>query len=274
MKKEYVELGKCIFCGKDKTETTFNKKPHILPKSMDGEIIGFDICDQCNSYFGASDELIPTPPKLAIELCVKEVMNIARYFYYKGQNKTWLKSIFFKYEESKGVLKLKNNQWEKKEFQLLFMRQFKRGIFELFLQAYHFETKQGLDSRFDNIRNFSRYNQGDARLFYVENRGANLISEVKTPPKFYMTKKCLDDINQFGFYSLYLNGHHFYLEVIPQSDENRDKFLNSECEKLSIGGPLLKDIIEPMYVNELDFTLRNLYGDSISLETEKSIIPD
>lgn len=31
---------------------------------MGGTIIGADICDDCNEYFGSSDELILSPPRL------------------------------------------------------------------------------------------------------------------------------------------------------------------------------------------------------------------
>ena len=63
-RKTYTNKGVCIFCGKSVPEVTFNHRPHILPKSMGGTIIGADICDDCNEYFGSSDELILSPPRL------------------------------------------------------------------------------------------------------------------------------------------------------------------------------------------------------------------
>jgi hypothetical protein len=39
-RKIYTNKGICIFCGKSVPEVTFNHRPHILPKSMGGTIIG------------------------------------------------------------------------------------------------------------------------------------------------------------------------------------------------------------------------------------------
>ena len=54
MKKAYIKTGTCIFCGKSYPAVSFYTKPHVLPKSMGGDIIGVDICDKCNKYFGLS----------------------------------------------------------------------------------------------------------------------------------------------------------------------------------------------------------------------------
>ena len=172
-KKLFTNKGVCIFCGKSIPEVTFSHKPHILPKSMGGTIIGVDICDSCNEYFGNPDALIVNPPRFAVEVCVKEVMNISRHFFlkhFKKQNEK-LSSTLFSYYESKKILKFRQQNWQNLGFQSFFARQFKRGMFELFLQAYHHKTGNGLDYKFDNIRRFARYNEGDAKLFYVFNRG-------------------------------------------------------------------------------------------------------
>ena len=50
---------------------------------MGGNIIGVDICDECNHYFGSPDALIANPPRFAVEVCVKEVMNISQHFFLK-----------------------------------------------------------------------------------------------------------------------------------------------------------------------------------------------
>ena len=72
---------------------------------MGGDVVGMDICDDCNHYFGTTDSLIPTPPRFAVELCVKEVMNISRHFFLnRGKQKQRLKSILFNYYESKRTL--------------------------------------------------------------------------------------------------------------------------------------------------------------------------
>lgn len=50
---------------------------------MGGNIIGVDICDECNHYFGSPDALIANPPRFAVEVCVKEIMNISQHFFSK-----------------------------------------------------------------------------------------------------------------------------------------------------------------------------------------------
>lgn len=129
MKKEYENIGTCIFCGKSVPEVSFNNKPHILPKSMGGYVIGVDICDDCNYYFGSPDTLISIPPKPAFELCAKEVMNVFRHFFIK-QRKERLKSVFFSYYHEQRTLKFRERNWQTFNFQRLYARQFKRGLFE------------------------------------------------------------------------------------------------------------------------------------------------
>ena len=46
---KYIETGQCIWCGKKEPEVSFENKPHILPHSLGGDEIGFDICDDCNA---------------------------------------------------------------------------------------------------------------------------------------------------------------------------------------------------------------------------------
>ena len=46
MKREYIETGKCIWCGRTKEErATFFKIPHILPHALGGKETCFDVCD-------------------------------------------------------------------------------------------------------------------------------------------------------------------------------------------------------------------------------------
>lgn len=259
MKKTYINKGICIFCGKSVPEVTFKNQAHILPKSMGGDMIGVDICDECNHYFGTTDSLISTPPRFAVEICVKEVMNISRHFFL-NRGKQKLKSTFFNYFDSKKTLICKNKNWQTIKFQLFFARQFKRGIFEMFLQAYHNQTGNGLDSKFDTIRRFARFNEGNAKLFYALNRGIYLVGDYMQHPIFPMTDSCIDEIEHYGFYTLYLNGHLFILEVVPQTETNRNKYLKKLCEEHNIGGGIYANLQEIFYIDQIDFTLRSLYA--------------
>lgn len=44
----------------------FENKPHVLPRSLGGNEIGFDICDDCNAYFGKA-----TSGKPALGFCIQ-----------------------------------------------------------------------------------------------------------------------------------------------------------------------------------------------------------
>ncbi len=49
--------GKCRFCGKDNSETTFRNKAHAISDSLGNrKIISLDECDECNGLFGRTIE--------------------------------------------------------------------------------------------------------------------------------------------------------------------------------------------------------------------------
>ena len=130
----------------------------------------------------------------------------------RGKQKERLKSTLFNYYESKRTLVYKNISWRTKSFQLFFARQFKRGLFEMFLQTYHYKTGNGLDPKFDSIRRFARFNEGDAKLFYGLNRGIYLVAEdYMEHPFFPMSDSCIKEIENYGFYTLYLNDIYSFL---------------------------------------------------------------
>ena len=132
-------------------------------------------------------------------------------------------------------------------------------MFELFLQAYHHKTGNGLDSKFDSIRRFARYNEGDAKLFYVYNRGIYFIGGMQHP-HFPMSDINIEDIENHGFYTIHLNGHFFLLEVVSQTEEARNAYLKNFCDEHSVGGGIYAYAQEVKYINEIDFTLGTLYN--------------
>src|SRR5690606_17248310 len=60
--KEKIFLGdrenlECRFCGKDKTNTTFKMKAHIIPEFMGNKkYFSYFECDNCNQYFGQLED--------------------------------------------------------------------------------------------------------------------------------------------------------------------------------------------------------------------------
>ena len=66
--QKYVNTGKCIWCGRAEPEVTFLTEPHVLPRRLGGKEIGFDVCDECNHYFGTAQKGRP-----AIDVAFKEI---------------------------------------------------------------------------------------------------------------------------------------------------------------------------------------------------------
>lgn len=52
----YKKTGKCIWCGNEEPDVSFDTAPHILPRRLGGTEIGVDVCDSCNHYFGIATQ--------------------------------------------------------------------------------------------------------------------------------------------------------------------------------------------------------------------------
>ncbi len=259
---EYTEIGECIWCKRTKPECTFYSQPHIIPRSLGGNIIGFDICDDCNSYFGTADPNSIT--KISIEACLKEILNIIRFLLdARPKNKKSykkLRSVFFSYRYSENKIYINKKFKRNVAFEQEFARHFKRALYELFLQVYHYYTKKGLETRFDAIRRFARYDVGNIPLYYIVSRGVYLVPEDMSVPEFSFTKNSIEDIDTYGFYLMVLFGYWFILEVTPRADLCRDVFLKRVKRELNVGGFVFEKIISLKYITQLDFTLRKLHG--------------
>lgn len=108
--------------------------------------------------------------------------------------------------ESKRKIVLKSHFKFNDRFLITFARQFKRGIYEMFLQEYHKITGNGLDNRFNQIRKFARYNIGDIPLYYLVNNGIILVEDT-SHPKFPFSESQFHDINTYGFYTFFYVGN-------------------------------------------------------------------
>lgn len=256
-------MGTCLWCRKSKPNCTFNEKSHTFPKSLGGQNIGVDICDECNHYFGEPD--ISACPNLAIEVCIKEIFGIIRYIIEialqdkislsKPQRR--LPSIYFNIYKSKRKIVLRNAFKMNTPFLQTFIRQFKRGLYEVFLQEYHLKTGKGLDEDFNSIREFARFNKGDIPVYHIANKGAIFVPTDLSTPHLFFEQYDLDAIDNFGFYRFWIFGYEFYLEVKPFAKEKRNEFL----------APIIKDVNELNgfqdffkldSIFQIDFTLRNL----------------
>ena len=203
---KYIETGQCIWCGKKEPEVSFENKPHILPHSLGGDEIGFDICDDCNAYFGTV-----TLGKPALDFVFKEIFNAYRFFSQNLTSESYKKfhSAFFNYYHKKHLIKIRSNFRTS-----IITRQFKRSLFYIFLQKYHFITRNGNHPMFDSVRKFARYGIGSLKVFYAFNN-IILTPANKDHPTIPMTTNLIEDMMYSGLYPFWCIGHHFYIEVLP-----------------------------------------------------------
>ena len=231
MRKEYVRVGKCIWCGKGKPEVTFNDSPHTISRQLGSTNIGVDICDRCNQYFGSREQT--SKYLMSIEVAFKEIFNVSRFLMpdpsAQIQNSR-LKSIYFEFYRSKSLLRIKNNFKFQRGFLHNLTRQFKRGVYEAFLQEYHRETGLALEDKFDALRKFVRYDIGDLPLFFADNNGIYLLPENRDDVFFGFTTELLSMIDDYGFYQLWFFGHVLYLAVTPKANFSKEIFLKNAAK--------------------------------------------
>lgn len=263
MKMAYINFGKCIWCQKERPEVSFNHMPHTISKQIGAKNIGFDICDSCNLYFGTPDR--SGKYQMSVELAFKEIFNLTRHLIPEPSNSVVkdskiLRSIYFEYYKSKRLLRVKSHFRLQRDFLMNFTRQFKRGVYEVFLQEYHRGTGHGLNKNFDSIRRFVRYDIGDLPLYFGDNNGVYLLPVNIEAPTFFFNENVLQTINDYGFYMFWLFGHILYLEVTPKAILSREIFLNNEAKNIVGSGFILRGIREMRYITDLDFALQRLYG--------------
>ena len=232
------------------------REPHTISKKIGANNIGLDICDSCNTYFGVKDKSKKYP--MSVELAFKEIFNVIRHLLppNKLENKK-MDSIYFNYFKNKRVFKIKKSFQFQREFISMFTRQFKRGVYEAFLQEYHRITNNGLDSKFNKIRDFARFDKGDIPLYFIDNDGA-IATQVNDAPSFSINDKSIQQITDFGFYLLLFFGFWFFLEVTPRAEISREVFLRNIYRELNMPNPIFSGIKTLNYITNLDFTLRKL----------------
>lgn len=212
MKTNHVNIGKCIWCGRtEEAGATFNGIAHILPKSLGGGETCPDVCDECNHYFGTAPKRQHGIP--CMDHAFKEIFGAIRMFSGELSSDSYkhFSSAYFTYFHSKQLVKIKSCFKSK-----AVTRQFKRSLYEVFLQKYHCETQDGHNPIFEMVRNYARYDIGNPHVFYGFN---NIIlspsNDYMKHPYLPMGEKIRKDITDYGMFDFWIMGHHFYLEVIP-----------------------------------------------------------
>jgi len=259
LKQNYSNKGKCIWCLKSNPEVSFLTKPHTIPKKLNANKIGFDICDQCNQYFGSDNK--EEKVKYAIDKITKEIFNVHKFLLEnKKDSNSWkkFKSQFFDYYHKDKTLKIKLDYRRNIGFEILFTKKFKRGIYNLFLQEYHRNTENGFDSQFDRIRKFVRYDEENLPLFYLKNsRGIRMTEDLTQPKELTFNSNVQNDIMKYGFFHLTFTGLNFYIAVNDKAYKNIETYLIPESENLIGSGFVFKELIEVRKISQIDFTLQN-----------------
>lgn len=251
MNKLYTNTGKCIWCGKKEPETTFYTAPHILPKRLGGLETGFDVCDECNHYFGTAEQI----GRPCMDHAFKEVFGAIRMFTSQLGPDSYKKfrSAYFSYHHEGHLIKIKRNFNSH-----AVTRQFKRSLYEVFLQKYHQFTGDGNNNIFSMVRDFARYDIGNPHVFYAYN---NVIlspdDNTKEHPFLPMSQKLIDDMFEYGYFNFWLMGHNFYLEIFPTIASIKEySYLQNQANHTLISAHGNEAIYEFNDISQIDFFMQ------------------
>lgn len=257
-------MKKCIWCSQYEPQARFTKLAHTIPQSLGGLNICENVCDYCNSFFGAHDNKLPP-----VETVIKETFNISRARFLDndgeiGKNKAMsrFKSIYFNVDFKKKRVDLKPSYDLRSGFQEKICRQLKRGIFKIFLEERERQIGDGHNSRYDFIREFARYDLGDYPIIYFE-RLHGIIAMARNwakNPEIFMGKE-----NQFhylnsdhSFFEFELLGHVFSVPCSRAWELNFESYIK---ETSKIKSEFFKSWKFINKFNDIDLTL-NILNDS------------
>lgn len=247
----------CIWCRKNEGQVTFDKKAHTIPKSLGGENICENVCDKCNHYFGS-----PQPHLPACELVLKEMLNISKYCLLKNTNSTSknkrYKSEYFNINWSNFQIRLKPRYSLRTGFQEKLGRQFRRGMFKVFLEERERQRNDALSERFDFIREFTRYDLGDFPIYIQVPRFKAVFTAIPDVenPQIRFTEHSDEMDKEFRIYRYPLLGHTFLTPTSRMFDELcRDNFEKHIIKTNDVAGISIKRI---KYAEDIDYTFRHI----------------
>lgn len=250
---KYTKTGRCIWCGGEEPDVTFYTKPHILPDSLGGQELGFDVCDNCNHYFGTAPKGKFGVP--CVDHAFKEVFGAYRMFHKNLTPESYksFSSAYFTYRHSEKLIKVKRSFNSK-----AITRQFKRGLYEVFLQKYHFLTGDGNSPKFQMVRDFARMDLGNPHVFYRFN---NVIltpdEKYMDHPSLIMSERMLDDMIKYGYFDFELMGQGFYLEIFPTlANVYGQNYLQQNANKSLIRVRGNESIYEFDDITQIDFLMQ------------------
>jgi hypothetical protein len=241
----------CIWCQKIEPSVTFVRPAHIFPQSLGGKRICKNVCDSCNSYFGNKQSGLPS-----IEIALKEPLNISKIYLLSQVDKTKkpprFKSEYFDYDITKQLIKPKYKYRLISDFQDSFTRQFRRGIYKVFLEERSESIGDALDEQFNFIREFARFGVGDCPAFYCRPNIPAVFASTEdlNNPVIRFTDHSEEIMKQYGFYSYYFMSHEIAIPVIRAYQLTLQNYANFllKGEK-----PMYDKIIPLRHLSDLDF---------------------
>ena len=258
----YTKTGICIWCGEKESDTTFNNAPHIIPQCLGGKEIGYDVCDECNSYFGTAQNGEPNT-----NLVFKEIFSAIRAFSKTPTRNTYknLSSVYFNFFYSRNQIKIKGAFSIPK-----ITHQFKRSLYEVFLQMYHFHTSKGLDAEMNAVRDFARYNKGKLDVYYLFN---NVILAPQDDELFLsMSEPLLKEIADYGYFHFWFLGHSFLLEIIPtRALLSKDIYMQNMADKYIVPARGDEHIAELTDIRQIDFFMNRFGNKNIEYNPKSQI---
>ncbi len=248
---------RCIWCSRTKRSTSFNSKAHTFPRSLGGQNICDEVCDECNHHFGKPSLLEPS-----IEIVLKEVLNFSRYYLLQPLGEYRLpryKSEYFSVDWKNNKMKLKPRYAEKHRFKNILGRQFRRGIYKVFLEERHRVRNEGHEPKYQFIREFSRYGFGDYPIYWLLPKfGIAAFSAVDClHPELRFTEHSDSLEKEFGVYSYQIMGHEFYIPVTKYFEALFYNKLTSDLRKRD--DPFGNRLIAIDKIERIDFTFSYIH---------------
>jgi len=245
----------CIWCRKNEPNVTFNKKAHTFPQSLGGGNICENVCDECNHHFGSPQSHSP-----AVEVVLKEILNISKYLLLNQLNKIpknkRFKSEYFQINWDKQTISLKPRYSLRKSYQEKIGRLFNRGIYKVFLEERERQKNDALNERFNFIREFARYDLGDYPVYIFKPKNKAVLfslGDIQTPMiRFTDHADNLD--KHFRVFEYQIMGHYF---CIPTSKSFQDLYSDHYLKHLKkINHPFGIEINPIIYTQDIDFTFK------------------
>ena len=251
-------MKKCIWCSLDETKVNFKKLAHTFPQSLGGKNICDNVCDLCNSYFGSKTSQAPS-----VEVVLKEILNLSRHILLQniGEiNKIHrFKSEYFDINWKERKIKIKPRYSLRQGFQEKLCRQFRRGLYKVFLEERERQRKDASLDEFNFIREFARYDLSDLPVFLFRPKSGIVIfssPDVINPEiRFTDNSDFLHD--NYRIFEYQFIGHYF---AIPSGRGYKLGLDNYKKKIKNDNHPFGTEIIEIKTLTDIDATFAQQLG--------------